>query len=629
MRFATSLLLTGALICLCPSTNAKTTFHRTIEANFGAAASETPASLKTTMESAIRNMEDGRYNDASDACQQAVQTAPDCALTHEIRGTLALWLGSKKRAAEDFASAEKLSPTDPMARYGRSIAAIMSGENASQRLRDLLNSEGLSPEQQGDIATAAAYLAFVNHDMTQCAAYLDKYPASDSTREELAAMLLAHKESPEAIGALTKFLATPSGVPRVIEEAGVRTAYLPLRGAVEPSIGEPTLRQMYTNRFEQTLRNPRTSADAAPVSGTVAISAPGTPAANGSVTLTVDGDVAAITNKAPYTFNLDTRRYSNGTHLLRVAAQLDEGGSIDLLTRRIRITNQNAAPAANDGGLGSEAYQDFQMRIWKLLRLRPSRRLAEGVLAKLQARAGDHSEAATHLLTAVALDPLGSERRDVGQMILRAERTAGRHAAPPIAVRSGSPYRKWVTLTFDDGPNPKKTPALLDALAAAKAPATFFIVGSRAELAPDLIRRMASEGHDVENHSYTHPNIAQCLPSTVESEILRTSIVIRSLTGRYPFYFRPPGGNASPTLAKLASAYGVSLAFWSIDAISAEYAGSPDGLVDFVMKRVGNGSVILMHNGIDTTTNAVPKLVATLRAHGYKIVTLRQMMADK
>ena len=629
MRIATFLLFSGALVFAGVTAHAKPANSRVVAVNFGSAAAEPPAALKPSLETAIHCMEEGRYNDASDACQLAVQAGPDCALTHEIRATLALWLGSKTRANEGFAAAERLSPTDPLARYGRAIAAMMAGSGASQGFRDLLNSEGLTPDQQGDAATAAAYLAFVNGDMAQCAAYLDKYPASDPAREELAAMVLAHHGAPAAIGALTKFLATPTGVPRVIEDNGVRTGYMPPPAALQPSVVEPALRQMFANRFEQTLRHPRSGLDGAPVSGTVDVSAPGTPAADGPVTLTVDGDVAAITNKAPYTFSLDTRRYSNGTHLLRVAAQLNEGGSLDLLTRRIRISNRDPAPAANDGGMGAAAYAEFQARIWRLLRLKPARAVAEGALARLQARAGDHSESATHLLTAIALDPLGAERRDVGQMILRAERTSSRRAAPPIAVHSGSPYRKWVALTFDDGPNPMKTPALLDALAQAKAPATFFVVGSRAELAPDIVRRMAREGHDVENHSYTHPNIAQCLPSTVESEILRTSIVIRSLTGRYPFYFRPPGGNASPTLARLASAYGVSLAFWSIDAITAEYAGSPDGIVDFVMRRVNPGSVVLMHNGIDATTDAVPKLVTALRARGYKTVTLRQMMSDK
>jgi peptidoglycan/xylan/chitin deacetylase (PgdA/CDA1 family) len=168
----------------------------------------------------------------------------------------------------------------------------------------------------------------------------------------------------------------------------------------------------------------------------------------------------------------------------------------------------------------------------------------------------------------------------------------------------------------------------LDALDGAKARATFFIVGARAESSPDIVRRMAASGYDVENHSYSHPNIAQCLPDTVESELLRANVIIRGLTGRYPRFFRPPGGNASRTLARLADRYGMKLAFWSVDALKAEDESSVTGLVGFVMKRVKPGSIILLHNGPDVTTAAVPTLVKSLRAQGYELVTLRQLAQE-
>ncbi len=191
------------------------------------------------------------------------------------------------------------------------------------------------------------------------------------------------------------------------------------------------------------------------------------------------------------------------------------------------------------------------------------------------------------------------------------------------------PTRKEIALTFDDGPNPAKTPALLDALDKAQAPATFFVVGSRAEQTPDILRRMAQRGDEVENHSYTHPNMNLVIPSVAESEILRTSVLIRAMTGHQPHFFRPPGGNANASVQHLSRAYGLSLAYWTVDALHAEDVGSASGLIEYVVSHVHPGSIVLLHNGTDVTTASIPALVAALRAKGYKLVTLSEIAQGK
>ena len=204
--------------------------------------------------------------------------------------------------------------------------------------------------------------------------------------------------------------------------------------------------------------------------------------------------------------------------------------------------------------------------------------------------------------------------------------TVGRVASmQPVSLWRGNAARKEIALTFDDGPNPLKTPALLDALDKAQAPATFFVVGSRAEQAPDILRRMAERGDEVENHSYTHPNMNLVIPSVAESEILRTCVLIRAMTGHQPHFFRPPGGNANEAVQHLARTYGLSLAYWTVDALHAEDVGSSRGLVDYVTSHVHSGSIVLLHNGTDVTTASVPALVAALRAQGYKLVTLSEI----
>lgn len=586
MKVSTSLLAVASAIAAMAPAQAASFKSAPIFVRNGLTPPTVP--LSTQLETAISQMDAGRYSEAADSCEDAVEAAPGSPLPYELRGTLALWLGAVKHAETDFATALALRHGDPAAVYGQALCAMSRGKDARKTLLSLESDSQLTPEQAGDVATAIAYLDFIHHDTAGCKAQMDRYPATDTARQELQAILQAHIAPDAGIAALSDFLTPGNGVPRVVEESGVRMRFDVTPASVEPSVLEPSLRSMYSARLEQNLRRDRihTGRDLT------------APSAVTPVDTAVPGRPAATVYASPSD---------------RDAAASDDGIVV--------TSNTDAIPADDMNRIAGHA--------WNLVRLRPSRRVAEDVLARLEMRKGDRADAEAHSLVAIALDPMGETHHGVGQMILRAERSGSRKTPPPVAVHSGSPYHPWVTLTFDDGPNPQKTPALLDALADAHAPATFFVVGQRAEAAPDLVRRMAREGHDVENHSYTHPNIAECIPSTVESEILRNSIIVRNLTGRYPIFFRPPGGNASATLARLASAYGVTLAFWSIDAITAEYAGSPDALVAYIMRRVGPGSVILMHNGIDTTTAAVPKLVAALRAKGYKIVTLRQMMAAK
>ena len=108
-----------------------------------------------------------------------------------------------------------------------------------------------------------------------------------------------------------------------------------------------------------------------------------------------------------------------------------------------------------------------------------------------------------------------------------------------------------VALTFDDGPDPQRTPAVLDLLARQGVRATFFVVGARAEAHPELVRRMATEGHVVGNHSYTHSwrFPLRSLGRTME-ELCRTGEVLHRITGRQPRLFRPPFGVTNPTIAQ-------------------------------------------------------------------------------
>ena len=136
---------------------------------------------------------------------------------------------------------------------------------------------------------------------------------------------------------------------------------------------------------------------------------------------------------------------------------------------------------------------------------------------------------------------------------------------------------------------------------------------------------MTERGDEVENHSYTHPNMNLVIPSAAEAEMLRTSVLIQAMTGHQPHFFRPPGGNANASVQHLARSYGLSLAYWTVDALHAEDVGSAPALIQYVMQHVRPGAIVLLHNGPDVTAAAIPGLVAALRAHGYSLVTLSQI----
>ena len=576
---------------------------------------------------ALHLLEAGRYGEASDAAQALVTAQPDAALPYVLRGTAALYVGSMGRAQADFDHAANIS-NEPVALYGQALTLLTRHKSDAARtaLTDVAKDKGLTPEQTEDVETLRAYVQLLDGDAAGAAAIAGKGAADGSARAEIAA-IAAYRAAPKAgTGPLRSFLATPTGVPRVQEADGVRLLFEVDR-PLEAAVTEPELQTMYADRINGALN------DAARKVGTVRACAGETllaptetlPANTALVSYAVDGQMAAMVG-APFTYRWNSLKVANGTHTVRVDAADANGNSLLSQTQTVRVANLSGAGA--DTGANDPATAVLETRLWNLLRPRPAYKVAEWTLAQAALAGGDKIGADSHLANAAALDPAYKDGRRFARALFGSAAVTvagGVASSQPVVLWTGSGTTRQVALTFDDGPNAAKTPALLDALEKANAPATFFVVGSRAELFPNLVRRMAKMGDEVENHSYTHPNMNLVIPSVAESEILRNSVMIRSLTGRSPRFFRPPGGNANTAVKSLAHSYGLTLAYWSVDAIRAEDLGSPSGLVRYVMAHVHPGSIILLHNAPDVTTAAVPGLVAALRAQGYTLVTLSHL----
>lgn len=201
---------------------------------------------------------------------------------------------------------------------------------------------------------------------------------------------------------------------------------------------------------------------------------------------------------------------------------------------------------------------------------------------------------------------------------------------------AANPKRKMVSISFDDGPDPTYTPAILDVLKEYKAPATFFVVGVNAEGHPDLLRREYDEGHLIGNHTYSHPNVAAISAESTDRQLTATQRLIEFATGRSTTLFRPPyNADSEPqTPAEImpilrAQQMNYITVGERIDPRDWQKGITADDIVQEVLNEAQPGHIILLHDaGGDRTATiqALPRIIQQLRAQGYEFVPLNELM---
>jgi peptidoglycan/xylan/chitin deacetylase (PgdA/CDA1 family) len=210
--------------------------------------------------------------------------------------------------------------------------------------------------------------------------------------------------------------------------------------------------------------------------------------------------------------------------------------------------------------------------------------------------------------------------------------TAAKAQPPAVAIPKHSytscdvngPY---IAMTFDDGPSAELTPKLLDILKERGIKATFFVVGQNAAEYPDILRRMASEGHEVANHSWSHPALTKLGADGVRRQMENTSEAIARATGRRPVLMRPPYGATNASLNKrLAEEYGLKVVLWSVDPLDWKYRNS-NRVQNYIIENAHPGAIILSHDIHATTVAAMPGTLDALLAKGYKFVTVSELIA--
>jgi peptidoglycan/xylan/chitin deacetylase (PgdA/CDA1 family) len=196
------------------------------------------------------------------------------------------------------------------------------------------------------------------------------------------------------------------------------------------------------------------------------------------------------------------------------------------------------------------------------------------------------------------------------------------NARAPAAARP-----RLVALTFDDGPYPVVTPLLLQTLRDLRVPATFFLIGRDAEQFPDLARAIAADGHEIADHTLTHPDLDR-LPDAAVAAELRDGAASLARIAPDPAerrLFRPPHGRFTVATVRAAQAAGFDTILWSDDP--GDWRTVPaEALRDHVLARATAPEILLLHSGRQATVAALPEVVARFRSAGFTFVTVGALL---
>jgi peptidoglycan/xylan/chitin deacetylase (PgdA/CDA1 family) len=215
-----------------------------------------------------------------------------------------------------------------------------------------------------------------------------------------------------------------------------------------------------------------------------------------------------------------------------------------------------------------------------------------------------------------------------------------RDASPSLATPNDTTrFGHQVALTFDDGPDPATTPAILGILRRYHVKATFFVVGARAQQDPELVKRIASEGHTLGNHTYYHRDMTTLTPEQMTQELRDTQMAIDQALGYHSriTLFRPPCGapyttetEELPSFQRLMEEQRMYPVMWNVDPRDWALGGRPDLIVDNIVQGTPHGGgVVLLHDTQPQTVEALPRVIRYYRAASFEFTGVRELLAKK
>ncbi len=199
------------------------------------------------------------------------------------------------------------------------------------------------------------------------------------------------------------------------------------------------------------------------------------------------------------------------------------------------------------------------------------------------------------------------------------------------SIHRGNPSRPAIALTFDDGPS-ESTPALLEILAENQVPATFFMCGRNIRRCPQIAREVASAGHEIGNHSDTHPYFMFRSPEFIYGELALAQETIRKVTGRTPALFRAPYGIRWFGLRAAQRRLALTGVMWSV--IGRDWKWPAPRIVSLLVRSTANGSIICLHDGRTTERapdirpmlEAVARVIPLLKERGFQFQTVSRIL---
>jgi len=192
---------------------------------------------------------------------------------------------------------------------------------------------------------------------------------------------------------------------------------------------------------------------------------------------------------------------------------------------------------------------------------------------------------------------------------------------------SGPYTSQKVALTFDDGPHQENTLLILKALEEKNILATFFLIGENAETYPELVLEIKRRGHEIGNHSYSHPNMGKANPVKVIKELRRTQRILKEITGSSPTLFRPPYGTMMLEDLVVMPRFGLKVILWTVD--SKDWFGiEKNQIEETILGTVTGGSIILYHEQCPESIKSLPRVIDVLKGRGYEFVPVSEIIKE-
>ena len=195
-------------------------------------------------------------------------------------------------------------------------------------------------------------------------------------------------------------------------------------------------------------------------------------------------------------------------------------------------------------------------------------------------------------------------------------------------MRHGPTDRMEMAITIDDGPHGQESWEMLKMLDEVEAKATFFVVGKMVENRHALIGAMVAAGHEVANHTFSHPNLENLGPEDILTEYKAANLAIQGVTGQQPRFCRPPGGRVDGKTLRAASALGMTTVYWNANPGDYKF-NDPEEILTRLRAKRGPGAIVLLHSGLMPTVDALRQFVVESKALGYRFVLLDEWVKNE